>query len=505
AGGVEDLGLVLEVDVLNFRNQALDHVHTLLQQVERAEHATVMLHGVADLLADVLCLFAGRAGLEAVEAVEREVDCRLRDGLVVVLTLGMLTDDVLAGRATEHDEVKQGVRAETVGTVHRGGRAFADGVEAVDHTRFTVLPGDDLPMDVGGDATHLIVNGRHDGNGILDRVDVGELDGDLANRGQTLHDGFGAQVVELQHHIAAVATAATFLDFLVHGAGHEIARCEVLEVGGITLHEALAVLVQQNAALATHTLGDQHARAGHAGGVELPELHVLQGNAGTSSHAQTVTGVDEGVRGSRPDATGAAGGQHDLLAFQDVDVAGFHFKGSHAQDVAGFVAQQVQRHPLDEELGVGGHVALVERMQHGVTGTVGRCTGALHGLFAEVGGVTAERTLINGAVRVAVERHAEVLELVDGVRRFTAHEFDGVLVTEPVGTFHRIVHVPVPVVLAHVAQCGTHTTLSGHRVGTGREDFGEHGHRQPGFSQLEGTTQAGSAGTDDHHIEAAAW
>ena len=38
----------------------------------------------------------------------------------------------------------------------------------------------------------------------------------------------------------------------------------------------------------------------------------------------------------------------------------FHFEGGHAQDVAGFVAQQVQRHPFDEELGAGGNVALVQ-------------------------------------------------------------------------------------------------------------------------------------------------
>ena len=35
--------------------------------------------------------------------------------------------------------------------------------------------------------------------------------------------------------------------------------------------------------------------AGHAGRVELPELHVLQRNAGARRHAQAVTGVDEGV------------------------------------------------------------------------------------------------------------------------------------------------------------------------------------------------------------------
>jgi hypothetical protein len=54
---------------------------------------------------------------------------------------------------------------------------------------------------------------------------------------------------------------------------------------------------------------------------------------------------------------------------------------------------------------------LVQRVQHGVAGAVGGGAGALHGLFAVVGGVAAERTLVDRAVGVAVERHAEMFEL----------------------------------------------------------------------------------------------
>jgi hypothetical protein len=35
------------------------------------------------------------------------------------------------------------------------------------------------------------------------------------------------------------------------------------------------------------------------------------------------------------------------------DLAGLHFHRGHAEDLALFVANQVERHPLDEELGVG--------------------------------------------------------------------------------------------------------------------------------------------------------
>src|SRR3546814_5834330 len=62
-------------------------------------------------------------------------------------------------------------------------------------------------------------------------------------------------------HVAAVPATAAFLDFLVHGARNEIARSQVLERGRIALHEALAVLVQQDAAFAAHAFGNQHARS----------------------------------------------------------------------------------------------------------------------------------------------------------------------------------------------------------------------------------------------------
>ena len=148
-------------------------------------------------------------------------------------------------------------------------------------------------------------------------------------------------------------------------------------------------------------------------------------------------------------------------------------------------------------------VLLVERVQHRVAGAVGRGAGALHGLFAVVGGVAAERALVDGAVGIAVERHAEVLELVDHLGRFAAHELDRVLVAEPVGALDGVVEVVVPVVLAHVAERGADAALRGHGVRAGREHLGEHGHVEAGARQLQRGAHAGAAGADDDDVELA--
>src|SRR3546814_15367521 len=70
---------------------------------------------------------------------------------------------------------------------------------------------------------------------------------------------------------------------------------------------------------------------------------------------------------------------------------------------------------------------------------------------------------------------AEVLELVNGIGRLAAHEFDGILVAEPVRTLDGVVHVPVPVVFAHVGQRGADAALRRHGMRPGRKELGEIG------------------------------
>ncbi len=208
--------------------------------------------------------------------------------------------------------------------------------------------------------------------------------------------------------------------------------------------------------------------------MELPELHVLERNAGACGHAQTVAGIDKSVGARREDAPGAAGGEQRRLRLQDHDLAGLHLQRRHAQYHPVGVADQVERHPLDEELGARADVALIQGVQHGVAGAVGRGTGALHRLLAEIRRMPAEWPLIDGAVGVAIERHPEMFEFVDDFRRRAAHVFDRVLVAKPVGALDRVVHVPEPVILTHVAQRRADAALRGNGVGTRREHLRQH-------------------------------
>src|SRR6185503_6303557 len=128
----------------------------------------------------------------------------------------------------------------------------------------------------------------------------------------------GPEVIELEQHVVAVgAAAAAFLDLGGHGARHHVAARQVLGIGRVALHEALAALVEQVTALAAHALGDQHAGTGNAGRVELPELHVLERQAGARHHADAVAGVDERVGGGPVDTAGTASGEQRALRLED--------------------------------------------------------------------------------------------------------------------------------------------------------------------------------------------
>ena len=71
---------------------------------------------------------------------------------------------------------------------------------------------------------------------------------------------------------------------------------------------------------------------------------------------------------------------------------------------------------------------------------------------------------------------------------------------EPVGALHRVVHVPAPVVLAHVAKRRTDAALGGDGVTARREDLGEAGGGQAGFGQPYRRAQPRAARADDDHI-----
>ena len=135
-----------------------------------------------------------------------------------------------------------------------------------------------------------------------------------------------------------------------------------------------------------------------------------------------------------------------------------------------------------------------------MAGAVGGGAGAHRRLLAVFLHVAAERALIDTAVFGPAERHAVMFQFVNRRDRLAAHVFDGVLIAQPVRPFDGVVHVPAPVILAHVAQRGADAALRRNGMAARREHLGDAGGFQTSGAHAERGAQAGPAGADDHHV-----
>src|SRR5690606_23281527 len=144
---------------------------------------------------------------------------------------------------------------------HAGG--LADGVQAGHHrVGVAVAQLHDFAVVVGRDAAHVVVHGRDHRDRLLLHVHAGEDPRALGDAGQLLVDVLRVEVGQVEVDVVVVlADAVAGADFHGHRAADHVARGQVLGVGRIALHEALALVVAQDAALAAHAFGDQAAGA----------------------------------------------------------------------------------------------------------------------------------------------------------------------------------------------------------------------------------------------------
>ena len=90
-----------------------------------------------------------------------------------------------------------------------------------------------------------------------------------------------------------------------------------------------------------------------------------------------------------------------------------------------------------------------------------------------------------------------MFKLDNRLRSFSGHVVNGVLVTEPIGTFNGVVHMPMPVIRMHVSESSVNTTLGSNSVRTSREELGDTSSLETSFGKTESSTETGTTGTND--------
>ena len=301
--------------------------------------------------------------------------------------------------------------------------------------------------------------------------------------------------------VFVLAHAAAFADFHRHTARNNVTAGKVFVGGGIPLHKAFAFGVGQIPAFATRAFGDQTARAIDSGGVELHEFHILQRQPRTRRHTAAVAGA--GMRRCRREIGTAIATcrQNNHLGAEQVHGAVVQLPAQHTLTHTIIRHDQINGEILDVEFRAMLQRLTIKRVQNRVAGPVGGGTGPLHGgAFAEFGGVAAEGALVDLARFGPRERHAVVFKLVHRFWGFACEVFHRIGVTQPVRALDRVIHMPLPVIGAHVGQRRRDTALRRNRVRTGRENFGHAGCFQPLLCHAKCRTQASAASPHDNDI-----
>lgn len=178
--------------------------------------------------------------------------------------------------------------------------------------------------------------------------------GEFKDTRQTGFKNFFPQMVKFQFCVwpPRTITTAAFTDFDHDGTRHHVTARQVFGVRRITFHKAFAMFVQQITAFTTATFGDQYARTGNTGRVELPHFHILYRYACTDSHADTVASVNVGVGGGLINTPCPASRQHCRASFKVNHFTSFDAQCGTTDHCAILVFHQIQRIPLGENGGV---------------------------------------------------------------------------------------------------------------------------------------------------------
>src|SRR2546426_8137960 len=146
-------------------------------------------------------------------------------------------------------------------------------------------------IDVGVDAPHHVMAHRPHFYRLVNDVDARKLDPNFAYARQHFLYALGPQMskVQLQAVDARfVLEPSPFLDLFNHRTGYYIPWGELEFAGRVLLHEALALVVYQVAALAPCSFCYEDARGAHTRRAELHEFHVLERKASAVRHVQSI-------------------------------------------------------------------------------------------------------------------------------------------------------------------------------------------------------------------------
>lgn len=304
--------------------------------------------------------------------------------------------------------------------------------------------------------------------------------------------------VEVDARGNALADAAALLNLRRDGAGDDIARRELHLLWRVLLHEALAVLVDEQCALGAARLGEQDAVDGESSRMELDHLGVLERNADVHAGDDAVARRAVGVRRADPVGAAVAARRDDNRLCRNADdVTAAHVHGDDARKLVLLLARHrdLEHLALGDEVDVVREALLEERVDHRVAGAVLEVSSARMGMAAHL-------ALVEVAVSLTVVGVAHIVHLVDVLASALDEVLDSVLIAEVVAALDRIEGMRLEaVVRVRDARDAVHAALRHRRRRARRHELRQHGNLEVLVLRgCECGAHAGAAAADDQHV-----
>ena len=434
-------------------------------------------------------------------------------------------------------EVGNGIADDHAGDDCFSDRIAAEAVEAVQIPASGLAAGKKAvqpagaAVGVGADAAHRVMLGRTHGNPLSCRIDAKEVLADFLDLTQLAVDmGFAEQGdVEPEMFTKTVSRTLAATDVGFHAAGDDVTRGEFLFLRFVVRHEAVAIDVAQQAAVAAAAFGDQDAGRKNRGRVKLHGFHVGERyDTGFERDGGTDALVDHGIGRRLVDAPETAGGDAGGARNVGRQLAVGQVADDGAVAALAVMDQRDGFHAFVHR-NAGGNGLVADSVEHGVAGAVGNVTGAPFFCAAEIAGgnqALGGLRLVQGDA-LAVDDHivrtglntvpgnAPGRQFADGLRSGMDEHAGDLLVGSPVAAAYGVFEMNVFVVagtLCGVAQTGLHAALGRCRVRalgrhqTENDDFltplagGKCG-AQPGQPAADDE----DVGVDDFHFSAFRW
>ncbi len=236
--------------------------------------------------------------------------------------------------------------------------------------------------------------------------------------------------------------------------------------------------------------------------MELDEFVVLVGNSLSESHGISVSraGVGRGTTEIGTPITTSC--KNSILGANSVDGSVFHVEGNDTNALLSVLAhEQIHTKVFDKVSRVKGQGTTIKSVKHSMTGSIGSGTASMSlASLSVLKRLSTKGTLVNLSIFRSGKGHSKGFKLNHRLGSLSAHVVNRILITKPITSLDSVVHVPPPIVLAHVSKSGVNSSLCRNGVGSRWEELGDTGRLESGFTKSHGSSQSTTTGTDDNGI-----